>query len=27
MMPKPPSERGHTEWMGTPVGAGPVARR
>ncbi|WP_295843794.1 sulfate ABC transporter permease subunit CysW [Tardiphaga sp.] len=26
-MAKPPSERGHTEWMVTPVGAGPVARR
>ncbi|MDB5567228.1 MAG: Sulfate transporter, permease protein CysW [Tardiphaga sp.] len=26
-MTQPPSERGHTEWMVTPVGAGPVARR
>ncbi|MEH2475201.1 sulfate transport system permease protein [Nitrobacteraceae bacterium AZCC 2161] len=26
-MSQPPSERGHTEWMVTPVGAGPVARR
>jgi sulfate transport system permease protein len=27
MMPRPTSERAHTEWMVTPVGAGPVARR
>ena len=26
-MTKPVSERAHTEWMVTPVGAGPVARR
>jgi sulfate transport system permease protein len=26
-MVKPVSERAHTEWMVTPVGAGPVARR
>ena len=26
-MEKPVSERAHTEWMVTPVGAGPVARR
>jgi sulfate transport system permease protein len=26
-MLRPTSERGHTEWMVTPVGAGPVARR
>lgn len=26
-MPHPTSERAHTEWMVTPVGAGPVTRR
>jgi sulfate transport system permease protein len=26
-MPRQTSERGHTEWMVTPVGAGPVTRR
>ncbi|MGM4923886.1 sulfate ABC transporter permease subunit CysW [Tardiphaga sp. 804_B3_N1_9] len=26
-MPSPTSERAHTEWMVTPVGAGPVTRR
>jgi sulfate transport system permease protein len=26
-MPRETSERGHTEWMVTPVGAGPVTRR
>jgi sulfate/thiosulfate transport system permease protein len=26
-MPKPETDRAHSEWMVTPVGAGPVARR